>query len=87
MDLVRTIINDRQKFVRLVFESKIPKEMKRELLLLSKRSKQDLILDVICEYFHMTYGVVPIKHERLPVPQKFIPHNFDKWYLGILREF
>ena len=86
MDLVRAISNDRQKFARAVFSSKrLPTDKKRQLLLLCKRSEQDLILDVICEYFRSTFGTVPLSHESLEIPAEFLPKEFDEW-LSILRE-
>ena len=86
MDLVRTILRDRIRFARTIFDSKLPKPTKIRLLQLAKRSKRDLILDVICEYFYTHFGVVPLQHERLVVPKEFLPKEFTKWYLGILKE-
>ena len=86
MDLVRAISSDRQKFARAVFSSKnLPTAKKRQLLLLCKRSEQDLILDVICQYFKATFGTVPLGHESLEIPAEFLPKEFDEW-LTILRE-
>lgn len=86
MDLVRTILRDRLKFANIVFASGLSKSTKIQLLRLAKRSRHDLILDVICEYFYTQYGVLPLRHERLAIPKGFLPKEFTEWYLGILKE-
>ena len=86
MDLVRAIVADRRKFADTIFTSKLSKETKIKLLRLAKRSKRELILDIVCQYFKNRYGAAPLKHDNKEVPKQFLPREFEKWYLGILKE-
>ena len=85
MDLVRAITNDRLKFARAVVASKLPVVSKRQLLMLTKRSQEQLERDVIAAYFIREFGSSPIEHEHSEIPREFLPKELDEW-LTTLRE-